>query len=185
MAKSPLDPKMIFDHAQKFQLTQELLRAAAPANIADRAILQEYVSTHGDPILVLSAFASELFLKCLLAIERKPTSSRTHDLHLLFLKLSPGLQSRITVLWDHVVWDQVARESFIYAQETLGATIPRDLISALKFGANTFVDLRYVYEKPRNINNIIIDLPLVLQRAIYEIYPNWRPNRIQPTSPTR
>jgi hypothetical protein len=33
--------------------------------------------------------------------------------------------------------------------------------------------LRYVYEKPRNINNVISDLPQILRRVIIEIHPEW------------
>jgi hypothetical protein len=171
-APGSLDPKLMFDHAQKFQWSQEYLRHK------DRATTAEHVKMCGDPCFVLSALASELFIKCLLVIEGKPKKefAKVHDLYQLFSKLTPPIQDRIKGLWDQQVWAQGTRDFIDYAQNTIakGTPIPRNFASALKLGANTFVDLRYVYEKPRNINNLIVDLPLILRRVIVEIYPQWK-----------
>ena len=176
MANPPitsLDPRKIFDHAQKFQQTQEYMRHK------DRATTSEHVNMCADPCFVLSALASELFLKCLLVIEGKSQKEfeRIHNLDQLFVKLSTFIQDRIRILWDQQVWSQGTLEAINYAQDTItrGERIPRHFTTALKLGANTFVELRYVYEKPRNINNIIIDLPLILRRVIFEIHPDWLP----------
>jgi hypothetical protein len=128
--------------------------------------------------MVISALASELFLKCLLVIEAKPKKvfERVHNLYDLFSKLSDPVQKRIKELWDQQVWSQESRELFSYTQTTVakGQPIPRHFATALKLGANTFIELRYVYEKQRNINNLIIDLPLILRKVIVEIHPEWR-----------
>jgi hypothetical protein len=50
-----LDPRKIFDHAWKFQWTEEYMRHK------DRATTKEHVDISGDPCLVLSALASELY----------------------------------------------------------------------------------------------------------------------------
>jgi hypothetical protein len=175
-ALDSLDPKAMFDHAQKFQLTQEYLRSN------DRVTTPEHLNEHirmcADPCFVLSALASELFLKCLLVIggKEKDEFGHLHNLDQLFSKLTPNIQNRIRELWDQQVWSLGSREAIDYAQDTIanGSAIPRDFAAALRLGAKTFVELRYVYEKKRNINNLIIDLPLILRRVIVEIQPGWR-----------
>jgi hypothetical protein len=118
-----------------------------------------------------------VYLKCLLVIEGKPkqTFSGIHNLHSLYTKLGPQVQNRIKDLWDQQVWTQGNRAFFEYVQTNVSnEPIPRNFTTALQLGANTFVELRYVYEKQRNINNIIVDLPPILRRVIVEIQPNWK-----------
>src|SRR5579859_2813580 len=105
-ALGSLDAKQIFDHAQKFQLTQEYMRHR------DRATTHEYVMMCADPCMVLSALASELFFKCLLVIEGKSKKDfeRLHDLQKLYSKLSVPIQDKIRALWDQQVWSQGTRD---------------------------------------------------------------------------
>ncbi len=84
------------------------------------------------------------------------------------------IQARIEAIWDQEIWEQGHRDLLDKFQTKIAkAPIPRNFSTVLKFGANTFVDLRYVYEKPRNVNNVIIDLPSILRKVIVEIHPEW------------
>ena len=49
--------------------------------------------------MALSAFTSELFLKCLLLLERKAID-RVHSLNVLYRKLSPNQKRRIDEAWE-------------------------------------------------------------------------------------
>ena len=165
-----LNPQKIFEHAGKFQWTNERLRKT------DVATSEKEVWYLGDPCLVISALASELYLKCLLVIFDTPFKEfrYLHELDKLYGKLPEQIRERIKTLWDQDIWVQGKRELLDEFQTKIAkAPIPRDFSTLLKFGANTFVDLRYVYEKPRNINNVISDLPQILRRVIIEIYPEW------------
>ncbi|WP_456821984.1 hypothetical protein [Bradyrhizobium sp. USDA 4502] len=165
---SDLNPQKIFEHAGKFQWTDERLRKT------DIAKSETEIWYLGDPCLVISALASELYFKCLLVIFGTPFAElrRLHNLFDLYQKLPP--QDRIKALWDHEIWEQGPREMLDQFQAKIGKdTIPRNFTTLLKFGANTFVDLRYVYEKPRNVNNVIVTLPSILRKVIAEIHPEW------------
>jgi hypothetical protein len=96
------------------------------------------------------------------------------NLYDLYRKLPQQVQNRITELWDQDIWRQHTRTFLNIVQEqVVKEKIPRHFSALLKFGANTFIDLRYVYEKPRNINNLIVELPSILRRVIVEIHPKW------------
>jgi hypothetical protein len=82
--KTNLDPRKIFVHATKFHEADHRLRNTVPP---DRP---EDVPKIAHPAMVLSAFASELYLKCLLCIE-KGSAPEEHNLKKLFngLQLEP------------------------------------------------------------------------------------------------
>src|SRR5262249_48595418 len=60
--RSDLDPMKIFVHAYRFQWSSERLRDS-------KHLKSEEVAFVAHPSMVLSAFASEVYLKCLLCIE--------------------------------------------------------------------------------------------------------------------
>jgi hypothetical protein len=71
------------------------------------------VATLAEPLAVLSALTTELFLKCLICIETGDTP-RGHDLKELFDQLSVATRTRIQDLWDSGIavvrstkWDEV------------------------------------------------------------------------------
>jgi hypothetical protein len=99
---------------------------------------------------------------------------RLHNLYELYQKLPPQIQKRIHDLWDEEIWQQGMRKMIDHLQTKFATgPIPRDFTTLLKFGANTFVELRYVFEKRRNINNAIVELPSILRKVIVELYPEW------------
>src|SRR2546430_1479658 len=54
------------------------------------------------PSMVISAFASELYLKCLLLIERG-SAPQVHFLDSLFSNLKPKTQARVRELWAELL----------------------------------------------------------------------------------
>ena len=144
---------------------------------ADILTTKEIEGYVGDPCLVISALATELYIKCLLVLFDVPLKEITqfHNLYALNSKLPQQVQDRIEQLWDIDIWRQPVRDFLRLVQdEIIKQEIPRHYSTALHFGAKTFVDLRYVYEKPRDVNNIISELPSILRRVIIEIRPDWQ-----------
>lgn len=161
MAKKPRqfeidNPKEIFDHAESFI-------------IASKAINQSAVkySLGGDPNegIVLSliakfnhAFAFELYLKCLMSLETG-RYFEGHDLLKLFKMLSQETQDEIIKNHDTLtVYRHPTRHGFGFSNEG-------KFIELLTEAANTFVDYRYVFNKP-NVGNYNLDFPLKYLRSM-------------------
>jgi hypothetical protein len=122
------------------------------------------------PAIVLSAFAAELFLKCLLLLDSE-TPPNTHDLKALFAGLSDQRKKRIEELWDKAVAANV--KEFENTERQLGISLPRDLGSALSDCGNAFEGMRYLYEDPTKVKFYIVDFAPVLRATILEIKPEW------------
>lgn len=143
------DPRDVYDHASRFLATDRYLRILAEDDPLAARLCQQ-------PAMVISAFASELFLKCLLIIERKnpPVS---HNLLKLFNLLENEQKAQIALLWK---LDQTRRKTDIdQAEQTLGVKIPRDLMTALKDCQDVFPAMRYLYEDPLRPNFYITFFP--------------------------
>src|SRR5215469_14812861 len=90
--KPPLDARAIFSHACRFLATDQLVRNVGKPGSG-------WELTIATPTMVLSAFAAELFLKCLLVLETDEAPA-THRLDTLFKRLSHRRQRRIQQLWE-------------------------------------------------------------------------------------
>jgi hypothetical protein len=98
-AKQPpkVDPYRIFQQADNFFKAQETLY---------RTVQREPPSAQNLvlPALVLSAFASELFLKCLIGIETDATPPVGHNLFVLFKRLSNPTRKRLEERFEKLCW---------------------------------------------------------------------------------
>jgi hypothetical protein len=132
-----------------------------------------------EPVIVLSAFTTELFLKCLIRIEAASAMPRTHDLKELFDQLSAATRTRLQNLWDS---DVATRRSKRWNElEKFGLKMPRDLPSALAKGSNAFDRIRYSYEgNTENLHYYLEDLPALLERVILEMKPEFEASRRRP-----
>lgn len=164
--KTKPDPLRMFLQAHAFFQAQELLYRYGKDD--DRAMHALAI-----PAVTLSAFASELFLKCLLCIETG-TTRQGHNLRKLFDALSSQSRERLIALWDNYVlgrasqWDQ--------AEHKLGRKVARDLPAALSAGHQAFELLRYRYEgaAPPDFQFYLDDLPHMLGCVILELKPEWK-----------
>jgi HEPN domain-containing protein len=123
------------------------------------------------PAVVLSAFADELFLKCLLLLEGK-TPPDIHHLAELFNKLEQTTKDMIEAGWNAAV--QANEHEFAENERKLNITIPRDLPTALADCGDTFRLMRYIYDDPLAVKFYIIDLPQVLRDVILARKPEWK-----------
>jgi HEPN domain-containing protein len=89
MGKKALDPLKMFVHAERFRFTDRYLRS--PKVMSNDPRVGSYIVA---PTLVLSAFASELYLKCLLCLNAFAVPT-THNLKNLFGRLPRKDRRRI------------------------------------------------------------------------------------------
>lgn len=157
----PVSPILIFRHAERFRLGYERLR--------DVPTVQEK-SDLAAPGIVLSAFASELYLKSLVAEETSSAPPPTHHLKKLFLMLRSSTRKRLEALWDEHTRSREA--SLRSAEAAFKVRLPRDLLSNLTDGNLGFQQMRYAYENDY-FQFFIADLPLMLRRVAIELRPEW------------
>jgi hypothetical protein len=173
MAKPPIAASKIFEHAECFYRASAALHGHYPLGLHVHAAL-----TLIEPLIVLSAFTTELFLKCLICIETG-SAPREHDLKELFELLSEATRARIQSCWDNEVaprrreeWDNLERD---------GLKIARDLPAALAKGTNAFKRYRYSYEGDTDgLHYYLEDLPALLERLILEMKPEFETFRRAP-----
>jgi hypothetical protein len=168
MAEASVSAEAVFEHAECFYRASMALHALKPDPRSD----MHAAITLAEPLIVLTALASELFLKCLICIETGNTS-RGHNLGALFDQLSEMTRARIQERWEGEVafrrreeWDNLQR---------FGLDMPRDLISALAKGGSAFERYRYSYEgNTEGLHHYLEDLPALLERLILEIRPELK-----------
>jgi hypothetical protein len=153
----PIDPKSVFQLACKFAATEQHVRSTNNPRA-------EFMAS---PSMVLSAFAIELFLKCLLLLEGKEFD-RIHSLNVLFRRLSHNQKRRI-----EEVWEKEARSKVDELRRKFGFPHPSDLPNALGTCARAFEHMRYGYEDPDRQIFYLGDLPTILWRIILGIRPEW------------
>jgi hypothetical protein len=155
-----VQPEAIFNHADTFFHALNQLHRSPPGIIRDV----------GTPVMVISAFASELYFKTLIALAgKKPAWG--HDLKDLFSGLSPKMQGHLENRWNPIVRDREELYKNIDRQER--APIPRALPDAITEGREGFERLRYIYEGGDPFRFILSDLPLALRRTILDLQPSW------------
>src|ERR1700730_7675682 len=162
-----LDPVKIFQHATNFHASDHRLRSILSPDKPEDFLI-------AGPSMVLSAFASELHLKCLLCAENGEAPNE-HNLKTLFLRLVPPTRRRLEELWDEDIKQPDKQADFnLIRSMPEGQNLQLDLLYALDIGANAFIELRYFYEKERAFF-ILGELPSMLRKVILEKYPHWAP----------
>jgi hypothetical protein len=170
----PLDPVKIFLHAASFHKSYDFL-CRSTANLAadaDNLTKDQRFGIIAHPAMVLSVFASELYLKCLLCVEKGVVPAK-HDLMVLFEGLDVSTRHELDDLWDadirrperKMVLDQIR-------QMPNGQNLRLDLRYALEKGANAFNELRYFYEREQSFF-LLSDFPFLIRKAILRRMPSW------------
>lgn len=167
----PSEELRYFMHARRFARADEYMRREKDENI---------MNVIGLTTIVLSAFASELYLKCLHVIENG-TAPRGHNLKNLYRNLSGKTRRGIVKRWDAYMPSQ---ESVIkVVEDAAEAKVPRDFETLLSMGGRAFEEMRYPSEHYAT-GFFLSDLPRVLETLILdEIRPEWRGIRHAPPTP--
>lgn len=157
------DPAKMFRHALCFDYCGQMLDNATPRLLRDLASREKLkIESRPDQTLVvtlpinlmhkvetvfplgaLRAFTTELYLKCLIVLN-KTLVPRTHELVSLFAKLPLRQQKRMNELYD-------ARAASDGAFQEMQASLPNQKLTlafALKEMNKTFETWRYAYESP-------------------------------------
>ena len=163
--KPKRDPTRIYVQAERFLFSEERLRS--PANMESPAV-GAYIAL---PALVLSAFAAELYLKCLICIEGDSVPP-THNLKNLFARLNGKTQRRLEEMWTASLPSREAM--FEFAEREFGYTAARDLRSALADGGSAFEQLRYVHEGEPKTKYYLADFPRMIRKVIWEQRPDLK-----------
>lgn len=166
---SNIDPKRIFLHARGFHQAESHI---ANVDIDKNPQLALEMS---QAQMVLSAFISELYFKCIICIETGLTPAG-HELDKLFDQLSPTSKELIEKIWDKEVipmrnpmWTKIEDE---FGD---GDTLKRGFRDAIEAGSRAFEIMRYGYEpQAKNSKFYISDLPQLLHRVILGMKPEWR-----------
>lgn len=124
------------------------------------------------PANVLSVFASELYLKGLLCVETGNVPD-IHNLKALFKRLQPATRRELGDLWDADIRLPHKQKLLDLIRTTPeGKNLRQDLLYALDVGANSFVELRYFYEKEEAFF-LLDEFPNMLRKVILNRFPAW------------
>jgi hypothetical protein len=164
--QTDLDPRDIFAHAGFYHKSSALLSSEIVKDMP-REAHTEFVF----PQVVMSAIASEVYLKCLHAIESQGTVPKDHPLDKLFGGLSVATKQ---VVKKH--WNAMAAQNPIFKTSSArpGKRPKHDMVSALREGGLAFMRYRYAYEGKQLKAYSLGSLPDVLRDAILELKPEWR-----------
>jgi len=154
----------IFIQADSFSLAYDMLMS--------EAVPVQRTLRIGHPAIALSAFASELYLKCLICAETGK-APRGHYLKELYDLLSPATRKRICAIWDSEVVP-MRTPMWVRMEAVSGSKVPRDLPTNLAESNKAFEKLRYAYEGGLDsVRYNLSDLPTLLRRVILESHPSW------------
>jgi hypothetical protein len=170
--KTP-DPLKIYMNAERFRLADTLLRQNPDPQVA---------VTIATPALVLSAFASELYLKCLIALE-SGHAAHGHDLAELFKDLTRQTQNNLEKSWTRYVSDPLRQRHYAAIAALVGYQIPNDLRWTLKNCGSGFIDLRYIHEGDGTSKFLLGDFPHLLRREVLLHRPMWEMMTHSPMKP--
>jgi HEPN domain-containing protein len=157
------DPEKLFLQATAFQEAKDVLSKRMTTAQGGVVLMA--------PTCVLSAFASELLLKCLICLERG-YAPEGHDLLVLFNMLATQTRDRLKEMWANHT--QTYRDKVEEAERLTGIKFETDLTLALKAGRNTFNLLRYMHEGHKEEYAFYLGaLPHMLGRVAFELRPEW------------
>jgi len=163
-----IDPKDIYLHARGFDWSNEVLRSKRVIHQQSDLALAMHASA------VLSAFASELYLKCLICLRTGQVPERVHNLKRLFEQIDPAHQSQIETMWNFMVQEPAKVQIREMIKDKLGEVVPTDLAWNIDVSSDAFVEMRYLYE-PQNAETkfMLCDFPKLLKPIIFQVKPEW------------
>ncbi len=161
-------PQSIFVHADSFLKTVMHLAKEPSDPGFDPACFAALVTN--------SAFAAELYFKCLIEMETGQSVAKVHNLEHLFLKLSEGRQDEIAKRFDeatakHPGYDLSNIPSEMSKRIERHPQTFREILTA---GAEAFVEWRYLYQDDESTSLFaLFPLPDILRTLIVEQKPEW------------
>jgi HEPN domain-containing protein len=162
-------PQSIFVHADGFLKAANYLNAPQPNGAPMDPLCFAALVTN-------SAFASELYLKCLIQLDSGQQVIKEHNLRKLFAKLTPATQKDLESRFDLLLAKQPAYDESKMTAEMRDAASkrPTTFRETLRSGADAFTEWRYLYENDGFSNPFgLFPLPSLLRTVILERQPEW------------
>lgn len=180
-SKKHPDPQKVFELAEAFRDAGMILMRQL---LGDGGLLLCDAS-HGQkgvPTVVVAAFNLELYLKCLLCIE-KGRAVYGHDPLKLFRELSPAMRKRVTGHYNAIV----AKDPDIDRIKLFSPKGDLSIIGVLRRAVGMFDEFRYYYEWQFSTEKgYLADwVAVAARRVILELHPSWYKEGAQATSPRR
>lgn len=152
MIAQPLDPKLVFIQGVRFWIAETVLREKCDADPGYQPLLNI-------PGIVVCAFASECFLKCLGLLDGKEHVN-WHNLSELFKRLDEATKEGIRQEWQ--VMTDATCDQRKELETHFKVSIPTDIETSLAECGDAFRLLRYIFERPKNATFYITHFPKVL-----------------------
>jgi len=159
-------PKQIFISAQNFGNSAKLLEHLSSQILSQHPGPSE-LPPFFQPSVVCMAFSVELFLKCLILVE-KGNFQPTHKIQELYLKLPMTSQKAISDKFDEFI----ATSPTIRAMQAEYPNISSKLDDVLKVVNEAFVDWRYIFEGNAGSLYGLGELCEAIRGRIIEIKPD-------------
>jgi hypothetical protein len=164
-------PEEMFRAAKSFEYSAEQLERMIPES-ANGKPLFPISSPTSLPSIVCAAFATELYLKCLLRIEKnKGELKRGHEYKDLFDELSPASQAKIRQEYDELVASSSDRSPVLEDVQNQNLF---DFEEMLAQSGEAFEAYRYYYEPSKNHPDFVgILLLKAVRKVILELRPDF------------
>lgn len=156
------DPRDIFNTANSFD---EATRA-----LAEKLAKTNDVGTYMAPIITLSSFSVELYLKCIYFIEQGKPALKTHRLDKLYESLSEGSQMVIRLIYDV----SVKHDPLVQTMLRKVPSAKVDLLTVLNEFSDAFEKWRYSHHKEFHGFHASGPLIKALKARIGSLKPDWK-----------
>jgi hypothetical protein len=164
----------VFCAAADFEHAAWVLHYAAKIRGHKSRKAERFYHTPGSiPLIVCMNFSVELYLKCLIRLERNKVPRRVHELETLFALVSPARQDRIKCHYD--AWMAPSLEWYkAWAKKNGYPESSVDFHVILKTTSTGFKTWRYAYERemPKGANGSYY-LAYGVRQTIIELRPKW------------
>jgi hypothetical protein len=160
ITSAKIDARAIFDHASRFHYAGTVLRME----------FQDSTAPTIEPYVVVSSFSSELYMKCIYAMETDGNRTNGHNLRKLFDLLAAETRLELSGSWTAVT--HIYNKAYEKFNEPF--RLPTDLVRQLDLNGRMFEDMRYFYEGHDCASEWLLSpLPDLLRRLILGRRPEW------------
>jgi hypothetical protein len=121
------------------------------------------------PAVVCGAFALELQLKCLFAMETGKAPPRSHNLRRLFELTTDSSQKAIRETYSNLL-----REDAWWAEQFARVGVSTDFDDVLDSCKDAFAEWRYLYEYDKSRAWHGAPMHKAVRDEIFKLRPNWR-----------
>jgi hypothetical protein len=169
-------PEEVFKTATSFEHSAHLVSISIVERTGKRSFEIPIDQTPAGviPMIVCFTFSVELYLKCLVWLERGTSTPRGHNLEHLFALVTLPNQSKIEHHFEAFLSQVPNRHDFESSDKVGFGKGSTEFGNALKVASDAFVNWRYVYERTMVAGPALsMHLAYAVRRTIIEERPKW------------